>query len=136
MEHTDLTSPSRSSARMLISVRSMFPLDTIPDALTVDEYKVTVELRQFLEAQTHVMLISDISDVDLDTGAVYATLRLQPKSAGAGKVVITNLKKDEASTVRQLISGLMLAEERSIDLSLVGDADLYSQVLACGRTAS
>ena len=119
---------------MLCSIRSIFPLDTVPDALIVDENKVTVELRQILEVKTHVLLIGDIADVDLDTSALYATVRLLPRAAGAGWLIVSNLKKDEAARARQLISGLMLAKDRNVDLSQVSDADLCDQVAACGVT--
>ena len=130
----DLAALGQGSGRVLCSIRSIFPLDAVPDILTVDENKVTVELRQLLEAQTHVMLVSDIADVDLDATALYATLRLQPRATGAAWISISNLKKEEAAKARQLISGLMLAHERDIDLSQVDDGDLYGQVIACGVT--
>ena len=130
----NLETIGRASARILCSIRSIFPLDTVPDVLSVDENKVTVELRQFLQTDTHVMLISDIADVDLETGAIYATLRIQPRAAGGALVCISNLKKDEAAHARQLISGLMLAKERGVDLSQIEDANLVDEIVACGVT--
>ncbi len=98
--------------RVLIKVSSVFPFDFFPNDITVDENKVNVILRQFFfSKRVHSVVLDDITDVFVETGPLFATVKFIDKNFVENEIAVGFLKKAEAFRVRRIVQGLMLATQ-------------------------
>lgn len=104
-----------SSNRILLSVSSVFPWDLFPSTITMEETRLTIIHRQLFSSQVHSFDIKDISNVFIDTGILFAQLRIVSDTFAQNEITINRLWKHEAVLMRRIIEGLRMFVQKDID---------------------
>lgn len=122
------------SRRILLKINSVFPFDFFPDEVTIDANQVMVINREFWGSERrHSIFIKNITDVFVDTGPFFATLKIVDRGYVENTIVVKFLKREEAKRARRIIQGLVIACSQDIDLSKLDESDLLHKVELLGR---
>ncbi len=122
---------AQGSHRVLVDIKSVFPFDLFPDAVIIDETKVTIQ-RNFLffTGQSQSVNIADILNVVVNHGIFFAKLELFDRYFAEQPISVEYLKKDEAVKARHIIQGLVLVKKDNIDISTL---ELDNLVMKLGQ---
>lgn len=130
-----LTSLTQESKNILYQFTTTFPFDFFPDKIIIDENKINIFSKCFFFTY-HVrsILISDITDISLDTGLFFATLTIIDSSNYRFPITetIRYISKENALEARRLIQGLILAKSKNITLSTLPISKVRKDVSALG----
>ncbi len=120
--------------RVLYKINSVFPFDFFPDKIIVDPIKINVVFKEFFSSErVHGIYIRNISDVYVDTGPFFATLKIIDQGIVENTVIVNYLKKKEALKAREIIQGLIVANRHGIDVSAIDDTDLVNKLVSLGE---
>lgn len=120
--------------RVLFKTSAVFPFDLFPNQITVDINQVNVIIRIFFWAERrHSILIRDISDVLIDTGPFFATIKIIDFGFREDSIDIGFLKRGDAIRLRQIIQGLMVLSRQGIDLSHVSFDYICQEIEELGK---
>jgi hypothetical protein len=132
-----LNSLTLESKSVLFQFKSTFPFDFFPDTITIDESKVNITSQDFfLCSHVRSILISNISDISIDTGVFFATISIIDSSNYRFPIIETlrYVKKSDAIRARELIQGLILAKSKNISLSNIPIAQVRKEMCALGQS--
>lgn len=120
----------RKSNRILASISThKFPFDFFPDAINVEEGRVTVIVRNFfLSSQVYSVDIKNIANVLLNTSPFFAQLVIVSKTFAENEIRINSLWINQAIYVRRLIEGLRVLDSNNIDTSVYSKRDLIGKL--------
>jgi hypothetical protein len=103
---------------VLYKAKTVFPFDLAPDEVVVDTYKVSIIYNYFpTSSRVHSVMISDITDVFVDSGLFFAKLMIVDRGFVEDVVSVEHLKKLEAEKLRKLIQGLVVSHQQGIDVA-------------------
>lgn len=107
------------SQKPLLRISTVFPFDLFPDTLIVDVTKVHIISRQFFASEEiHSIPIKSIVDVYVETGPIFATLRVLPQMVFQHQVTqISQLWKSDAIKARDIIQGLIVATKEDVNIA-------------------
>lgn len=111
------------SDKTLIRISGIFPFDFFPDEVTVDMNKVNIINRSFLTRKVHSVFIKDVSDVFIVDGIFFSQLSIVDEGFIENEITVNFLHKDEASKIRRVIQGLVVASKQDIDMSKFGPSN-------------
>ncbi len=137
-QHQKLFNLVSKSEHILLKVASVFPFDLFPDSLIIDENKVTFCHKEFFKtAEIHPVLIEDITDVLVDTGPFFASLKVIDSSNERFPVTLTVgfLKNTTALQAQKIIQGLIAAKKQGIDFCQFDTEELKQQLERLGETS-
>ena len=88
----------KKSNRILSAISThKFPFDFFPDAINIEEGRVTVVTRDsFFSSHVHSVDIKDISNVFINMTPFFAQLVIVSKTFTENEIKIENLRKEEA----------------------------------------
>ena len=113
----------------LFKIITVFPFVIFPNEVIIDINKVTIIFRNFFaSAQTHSVLIKDISDVVVETNPIFAVLKIVDIGYTDNTIDVNYLKRSDAERARKVIQGLVMVHRHGIDLSKVFCDDLLEKV--------
>lgn len=120
----------RKSNRILATISShKFPIDLFPDALNVEDSRVTVITRNFFwSSQVHSVDIKDISNVFINTAPFFAQLVIVSKTFTENEIRIKHLWKEQAVEIRRIIEGLRIFVTEEIDTSKYEKKELITKL--------
>lgn len=121
------------SNQILITTSSLFP-DIFPTTINVEATRVTIIHRQFFSSQVHSVDISDISNVFINMGFLFATLIIVSNTFGNNEIKITRLWKKEAIMVRRIIEGLRMFIHSNIDMTTFSSEELMGKLKKLSTT--
>ena len=121
----------------LLRIQTVFPFVLFPNEIVVDVDKVSIIYRDFFASkQVHSVLVKDISDVVVETGPFFATLRIVDVGYVENSIDVTYLKKSEGRQARETIQGLMTVHRHGIDLTKVSRQDLLDKLKRLGSNGN
>lgn len=128
---TDLVEQSKNS---LLSIKTAKPLDPFPNRVVVDINKVNIIYRYFFSSEhIHSVAIKDISDVLIETGIFFSTLKIVDIGFTETSIDIEYLRTRDAIKVRKIIQGLIVANKSGIDLSKCEFPNLTNKLEELGK---
>lgn len=129
-DKTVVESLVKKSNRILMSISThKFPFDFFPDTINVEEGRITFITREFfLTSHIHSVDLKDISNIFINTSPFFAQLVIVSKTFTQNKIKISNLRKDEAVSVRRIIEGLRTLESKQIDTSIYTQTELLTKL--------
>lgn len=123
------------SKRVLLKTSSIFPFDLFPDEITIDETKVSIVYHEFFFSdEVHSITIDMIKDIDVETGPLFATLKIVPDGYPGRPMELRFLKKKDAIKARQIIQGLIIARKHGIDPTKIQSEDFLEKIELMGTT--
>lgn len=121
----------------LLSIRQSIPLNPFPNEIIVDINKINIIIRYFFFSKhIHSVYIKDVSDVMVETGLFFATLRIVDVGFTENSIDINYLKTHEAERARRIIQGLVVAQKNGIDFSLFEDSKLCEKIEHLGEAGN
>ncbi len=128
---TDLTDISE---KILFKFKSGHPLDLIPDQVTIDPTKIGIISNTiFGPTEYHSIPISIITDITLDTGALFSTLKIYQREFKDSPNIISYIEKKDALYASRLLEGLVLAQTKNIDFSGLPTEEIRKEVEKLGE---
>lgn len=134
-QHQKLQNLVNKSEHILLKISSVFPFDLFPDSLIVDENKVTFCHKEFFKTtEIHPVLIEDITDILVDTGPFFASLKIIDSSNERFPVtlIVGFLKNKIAIQAQKIIQGLIAAKKQGIDFGQFDTEELKRQLERLG----
>jgi hypothetical protein len=107
----------KKSNRCIISISSLFPWDLFPNTIEVEESRVTLTFRQLLSSQSYSVNIKDISNVFIESSALFASLKIVSRTFVENDITVGHLDAKKAARVQMVIEGLRTFAEHNIDTS-------------------
>jgi hypothetical protein len=128
----ELNELAHGASRVLFKTKTVFPFDLFPNDLIVNDDKVDIIFREFfMSEQIHTEMIEQLKDVIVETSPFFATLRLVDKFNI--ETSIKYLPTKDALKARDIIQGLVVAKQRSIDLTGMSDKEVLEKISAVGK---
>src|SRR6185369_8263756 len=82
---------------LLFAAYSVFPFDVFPTQIIIEKTKVGIKHQIFfLTSQIQSIMISDISNVEVDTSIFLSTLKLTNRLPAFPAIVVKNLRHEDA----------------------------------------
>ena len=118
---------------IVFQAHSIFPLDIVPDHLIIDRSKVVVIFRELLGVYTeHTILLNEIRDVDTECDYFVGTLKILVSGPGVLWTTITNLRKRDTIKARDIINGLLIAQNEQCDLRFLNHDEMVHTLVELG----
>lgn len=118
----------------LLKIQTAIPLNPFPDKVIIDVNKVTIIYKYFFwSGQIHSVFIKDISDVLVETGWLWSTLRIIDVGFTENSIDVGYLKTDQAVRARKIIQGLIVAQKNGVDLSKCDTTNLVEKLEQLGK---
>lgn len=133
----ELTEVAANSHEILFRAESVFPFVLFPDTITLDREKVTIAERFFFRvAKITSVPVRDILSVEADVGPFFGSIKIASRYFITNPQTMTFLWRRDATELRQLLQGYIIAHERKIDCSNIGKDKLKSLLknLGVGQT--
>jgi hypothetical protein len=119
----------KKSNKILVTISShAFPIDLFPDAINVEEGRITIVIRHLLSSDVHSVDIKDISNVFINTTFMFSQLVIISKTFEDNEIRIKNLRPKEAVFVRRIIEGLRVFDSKQIDTSVYTTEELIAKL--------
>ncbi len=135
-KQTTLQQLVSQSQKVLLTIKSIYPLDWFPDTLTIDENKVNIIRKELFGMENiHSILIEDITNVTVGKGFFTATLEIVDSTnfRFPETYKVKHLEVKKALLARRLIQGLIAAKRQGVDMSELTPEDIVDQLEDLGR---
>jgi len=117
-----------NSNRVLLKVSSVFPWDLFPSKIAIEDTRLVIVHRQFLSSQVHSVDIKDVSNIFIDTGIIFAELKIISDTFAQNQIIINRLWKKDAILVRSVIEGLRTFIAHGIDTTSLQTKELVEKL--------
>jgi hypothetical protein len=135
-ERQKLKDMADNASEVLITATAVFPFDFFPNSITVDRSKVTLHKRIFFgHADAISVQIEDLLNAEVETGPLFATLKVYTRIPNITPLTIRYLPRKAAIDVQNLLEGFTIARAREIDCSAIPRQDLARQLIRLGHEA-
>lgn len=124
------------SQEVLLTIKSIYPLDLNPDTITIDKNKVNIIRKELFGMENiHSILIEDITNVTVGKGFFTATLDIVDSTnyRFPQTYIVKHLNVNNALMARRLIQGLIAAKRQGVDLSGITGENVADQLEDLGR---
>lgn len=129
-----LSNITRDSEIILLKIKNVFPFALFPDSIIIDLYKLNIIKSDFfLTKRVNSINHEDILNISVESGPIFATLRITSRFFSGKPMVITYLKKSDALLAKRLLSGLIIARRKGVDLRGVEIGELLSNLEQLGK---
>ena len=123
-----------SSSTVIFSAKTVFPFTFFPNEIVITLADVSVVYTEFLSSkQLRSVPISKIAEVIVETGFMFAKLKLVDKEFSQMSIEVDYLSLKDAMRAKRLIQGLMVAVKENIDLVQIKDEHLEEKIEEIGR---
>lgn len=135
-KHDDLMDMAHQSRDILIKAESTFPFVLFPDTIAVSRTKVAITRRSFFKVAEVISLqVSDILNVEVDTGPFFGSLKIYTRIYGTEPLRITFLSRKDAIEVKQIVEGHVIANKQQIQTDILDKDDLTKLLRRLGSDA-
>lgn len=118
----------------ILKIETVIPLNPFPHKVIVDFQKVTIIYWYFFfSKQIHSVFVKDISDVLVETGWFFSTLKIVDVGYTENSIDVHYLSTKDAIKARKVIQGLIIAHKNNIDLSKHEFSDLCAKIEEIGE---
>lgn len=123
-------------------VKSVFPFTLFPDTIIIDTTKISIAKKQLFATEFVATIpLKDLSDVNLQTFLFLGTIILkympQSNSPGMNEPVearISNLKREDAIKIKNILKGALVAKAEEIDIALLSPKEIVKVLHKFGES--
>lgn len=135
-EIEELHEEAKKAKDVLIKSQSVFPFVLFPDTIAVSRTKVAITIRAFFKVSEVISLqISDILNVEADTGPFFGSLKIYTRIYGTDPLRITFLSRKDTIAVKRVIEGHIIAHMKQMDISGLERKELVGLLKSLGSDA-
>lgn len=121
--------------RSLLSIKTVFPFDMLPNTITIDQNKVDIVIRNFLMAEEiHSLLITDIKTVTVSSSVLFASIFFELDGYEKNPPHIPYIWKREAIQAQSIIQGLITCSKEGVDISNFTIEQIKEALATIGQT--
>ena len=129
-----LSNITRNSEITLLKIKTVFPFTLFPDTIIIYLYKLNIIKQDFfLTKRVNSINHEDIFNIKVESGPIFATLRIISRFFSGKPIVITYLKKSEALLAKRLINGLVIARRKGVSLRGIEIGELLKNLEQLGK---
>lgn len=129
-----LANITRNSEIVLLKIKNVFPFALFPDSIIIDLYKLNIIKSDFfLTKRVNSINHEDILNISVESGPIFATLRITSRYFSGKPIVMTYLKKSEALLAKRLLNGLIIARRKGVDLKGIEIGELLNNLEQLGK---
>lgn len=126
---------SQVESQMLYTVKSIFPFNPFPTTVSVRPTSISIVHSLFgLSENVMTISISDIFTVEVDSGFLFATIKFQQKQAHLQEIDVTYVWKAHAFKLRRIVQGLMIVENKNLEIPEMKPEQLIQYLEEIGGT--
>jgi hypothetical protein len=118
----------KNSNRVLLKISSVFPWDLFPSKIAVEDTRLVIVHRQLFASQVYSVDIKNISNIFIDTGIIFAELKIISDTFAQNQIVINKLWKKDAILARSVIEGLRAFIAHGIDTTSLQTKELINKL--------
>lgn len=120
------------SHNVLFSTTAIFPLQLIPDRISIDQTKVTLEIRNILHTENiQTLPLKEIAEVEIVYVLFFGTVII--KTPSNKKYMIPFLRIPDAVRIKQIVTGLLIAHKEQIKLEELSSEGLAGKLVEIGK---
>lgn len=135
-EIKELHEEAEKAKDVLVKAESVFPFVLFPDTIAVSRTKVAITIRAFFKVAEIISLqISDILNVEADTGPFFGSLKIYTRIYGSDPLRITFLSRKDTIAVKRVIEGHIIAHKKQMDISNLERKELVGLLQSLGSDA-
>lgn len=135
-KHDELMELAHQTKDILIKAESTFPFVLFPDTIAVSRTKVAITKRTFFKVAEIISLqVSDILNVEIDTGPFFGSIRIFTRIYGSKPLRITFLSRKDAVDVKQIIEGHVIAHKQDMEIDTLSKDELIQLLKRLGSDA-
>lgn len=123
----------QNAPNVLIKIRAIWPFDFFPDSIVVDQNKVDIIYRYFLEEGTFSVLIKNINSVHIHANVFFASLTFEVQGYETNPQPINFLNIEKAAKTRRIILGLIACDKQGVDISQIPAVELANKMEEIGK---
>jgi len=115
---------------VLFTACSIFPFQIVPDRISVDMTKITIEHRFIFQSEDiRTVLLQDVLQVEVTYILFLASVIINNTETST----VTFLRKKDAVRAKQIITGLLIARRERLDLKDVVQLGLADKIAEIGK---
>lgn len=124
-----------NSKLILFKCKSIFPFDLFPTDVIVDTRKVNIVFNQFFYSRAVQSIpIDNIFDVTTESNPFFAKMKIVDVGYRNNEIVINHLWKKDAEKARDLIQGLIVANQQGVKIEdLSNKVEIYKKIEELGK---
>jgi hypothetical protein len=124
----------KKSQRHLIKATAVFPFDLFPDTITIDRQKLTIVHRTFFFIQQTISVqLADVKNVEANLGPFFGSLTITSQHFKNNVQHINFLPRRDVVQVQHILQGIIVANNRKIDISKVDHDKLQVMLKELGE---
>lgn len=128
-----LSNITRGSKIILLKIKTIFPFTLFPDTIIIDLYKLNIIRKDFfLTHRTNNINHEDILNIAVESGPLFATLKITTRFFSGKPIVISYLKKSEATLAKRLVHGLIISHRKGVALRDIEKEELLKKLEQLG----
>lgn len=132
----ELHEEAEKAKDVLVKAESVFPFMLFPDTIAVSRTKVAVTIRSFFKVAEVISLqVSDILNVEADTGPFFGSLKIYTRIYGTDPLRITFLSRKNTIAVKRVLEGHVIANMKQMDISNLERKELVGLLKSLGSDA-
>lgn len=135
VESTNLHNAVKQAHEILARANTVFPITLFPDTVLVDRTKVTIIRRNFFWSEDVLSIrIEDVLNVSASVGPLFGSLTIASRvMSTTDHFQINHFWRDDASHLKHIIQGYVIAQHNDIDTAHLSKAELVETLQELGH---
>lgn len=126
---------TQQDSKVLYQLKSVFPFDPFPMTITIEPTIIhIVDQAFFFSHQVISLSMKDILTIEVDTGLLFATIKIQQALPIMPALEYKMFWKAEALKARRIIQGLILVGKQDLEISDMPIPELNHYLEKMGST--
>lgn len=122
---------------VLFKTDTVFPFTLFPDTITLDREKFTFTNRIFFFVSKVISVpVRDILNVEADYGPFFGSVHTSSRYFITSPITVNFLWRSDAIKLQRLLQGLIIVQEKEIDISNVSTPELLNMLTDLGKGES
>lgn len=124
---------TKDTHRNLYRISTVFPFKIFPTEIVVSENSIDLIYHYFFfSQQTFPMLTKDIRNVKSSHSLFFSAVEFEVTGFEKNPPRIRWLPHDAAITIKRLVMGLLICQQKKIDLSVVDTSQIVDKIIEIG----
>lgn len=126
-----------NSEKILLTVKTVFPLTLFPDTIIITKEKVTLKHKVFFFSESiHSILVKDIVNIEAQINILFGQIAITDRYFAQIPFTISFLWRSDALKVREIIQGLITSDRSDIDILNIDTNTLKHNLQKIGQAST
>lgn len=121
-------------SKPILVVYSVFPFDLFPTKIILDRSKLTIIYNNFLTRYLQTILIPNVLNIVIEEAVILSNLLITDRLIPQETISVPNLSKRNAQRIRRLVQGLLIAQQKNVDVAKIDTNELLEKLEIIGKS--